>query len=61
MWTDIASTLVTFALYAQYLVFPQLLELPADTGYGLGQSMLGMAPWYAPAGLISFVAAPITP
>lgn len=60
-WTDIASALVTFALYVQYLVFPQVLELSTATGYGLGQSMLGMALWYAPAGFVSLIVAPLTP
>lgn len=40
--TNLASALVGFALYAQSLAVPQLLQLPVSTGYGLGQSMLAM-------------------
>lgn len=40
--TNAASILVGFAMYAQSLVVPQLLQLPEATGYGLGESMLAM-------------------
>ena len=38
--TNLASTMVGVAFYAISLVLPQLLQLPAATGYGLGQSMV---------------------
>jgi predicted MFS family arabinose efflux permease len=59
-WTNIASVLVTFAMYTQFLVLPQILELARGTGYGLGQSMLGTALWYGPCGLFMLVVAPLT-
>jgi MFS family permease len=40
--TNAASVVVGFAMYAQALILPQLLQLPEATGYGLGQSMLAM-------------------
>ncbi len=61
MWTNIISVLATFSMYVQFLVFPQILELPSGTGYGLGQSMLMMSLWYAPAGLMTLAVAPVTP
>lgn len=61
MWTNIISVLATFSMYVQFLVFPQILELPTETGYGLGQTMLNMSLWYAPAGLMTLAVAPITP
>ncbi len=49
--TNAASVVVGFAMYAQSLIVPQLLQLPASTGgYGLGQSMLAMGLWMAPLG-----------
>lgn len=59
--TNVASILVGFSMYAQSLVIPQLLQLPSATGYGLGQSMIQMGLWMAPAGLMMMVVAPIGP
>ena len=38
--TNVASVAVAFGMFALSLVAPQILELPPETGYGLGQSML---------------------
>ncbi|MFC7586134.1 MFS transporter [Nonomuraea antimicrobica] len=51
LFTNLASILVGFSMYAQSLVVIQLLQLPEATGYGLGQSMLAAGLWLAPAGL----------
>lgn len=59
LMTNAASILVGFAMYAQSLVVPQLLQLPKATGYGLGQSMLAMGLWMAPAGLMMMVMSPL--
>ncbi|MGP4050935.1 MFS transporter [Streptomyces sp. 2A115] len=59
LMTNVASILIGFAMYAQSLVVPQLLQLPKATGYGLGQSMLAMGLWLAPAGLMMMVMSPI--
>jgi MFS family permease len=48
--TNIASIFIGFAMYAQSLLLPQLMELPTSTGYGLGQTMLQMGLWMAPSG-----------
>lgn len=57
--TNVASILVGFALYAQSLIIPQILQLPTQTGYGLGQSMLQMGLWMAPSGLAMMLMSPI--
>jgi MFS family permease len=57
--TNLASIAVGFALFAMSLIGPQVLELPASTGYGLGQSMLHTGLWLAPGGLAMMVAAPV--
>ncbi|MGV9866778.1 MFS transporter [Rhodococcus koreensis] len=56
--TNAASVVVGFAMYAQSLIVPQLLQLPASTGYGLGQSMLAMGLWMAPSGLMMMAVSP---
>lgn len=57
--TNVASLLVGFAMYAQSLIIPQLLQLPVQTGYGLGQDMLSMGLWMAPGGLTMMLVSPI--
>ncbi|MFD4277137.1 MFS transporter [Streptomyces cyaneofuscatus] len=59
LMTNTASVLVGFAMYAQSLVVPQLLQLPEATGYGLGRSMLAMGLWMAPAGLMMMAMSPV--
>ncbi|MFG2497647.1 MFS transporter [Streptomyces sp. NPDC048441] len=59
LMTNAASVLVGFAMYAQSLVVPQLLQLPEATGYGLGQSMIAMGLWMAPAGLMMMALSPL--
>ncbi len=57
--TNAASVVIGFAMYAQALIIPQLMQLPKETGYGLGQSMLAMGLWMAPGGLMMMVVSPI--
>ncbi|MCK0091130.1 MFS transporter [Rhodococcus sp. HNM0563] len=57
--TNAASVVVGFGMYAQSLIIPQLLQLPTETGYGLGQSMLAMGLWMAPGGLMMMAVSPI--
>ena len=56
--TNLASLLVGFAMYAQALVLPQLLQLPSATGYGLGQTMIQMGLWTLPSGLMMMAISP---
>jgi MFS family permease len=57
--TNVASVAVGFALFGMSLIGPQILELPTETGFGLGQSMLQTGLWMAPGGLAMMVSAPI--
>lgn len=59
LMTDITSILIGFAMYAQSLILPQLMQLPTETGYGLGQNMLQMGLWMAPAGLAMTLMSPV--
>ncbi|NUL45404.1 MFS transporter [Cellulosimicrobium funkei] len=49
--TNLASVLFGFSMYAMNLIIPQVMQLPVDLGYGLGQTMIQMGLWMAPLGL----------
>ncbi|MFI5801920.1 MFS transporter [Streptomyces sp. NPDC051561] len=57
--TNLTSIMVGVAFYAISLVLPQLLQLPASTGYGLGQSMVMAGLCVAPLGLTMMFTAPL--
>ncbi|MBL1077289.1 MFS transporter [Nocardia sp. 2] len=58
--TNIASAVFGFAMFAQSLVIPQVLQLPEATGYGLGRSMMSVGLVMAPSGLVMMIAAPFS-
>jgi MFS family permease len=58
--TNLASAVFGFAMFAMSLVLPQLLQLPAATGYGLGRSMLVVGLVMAPSGLVMMALAPVS-
>ncbi|WP_329036850.1 MFS transporter [Streptomyces sp. NBC_00178] len=57
--TNLVSVMVGVAFYAVSLVLPQLLQLPASTGYGLGRSMVVAGLCVAPLGLTMMLVAPL--
>lgn len=60
LMTNIASILVGMGLFGQQLILPQVLQLPVETGHGLGQSMVAMGLWMAPGGLAMMAVAPLS-
>ncbi|MET0188644.1 MAG: MFS transporter, partial [Pseudonocardia sediminis] len=58
--TNCASAVFGFSMFAMSLVFPQLLQLPASTGYGLGQSILVAGLVLAPGGLCMMAMSPVS-
>lgn len=60
LFTNLASVLVGFSMYSMSLVLPQLLQAPALTGYGLGQSMVAAGLWMAPGGLVMMALSPVS-
>ncbi|MBN9792553.1 MFS transporter [Pseudonocardia sp. TMWB2A] len=58
--TNIASAVFGFSMFAMSLVFPQLLQLPKETGYGLGQSILVAGLVLAPGGLCMMAMSPVS-
>ncbi|MFF7982215.1 MFS transporter [Streptomyces sp. NPDC007901] len=55
LFTNLASVALGFSMFAMSLVLPQLLQLPEQTGYGLGKSMLTVGLVLAPQGLVMMV------
>ncbi|MGW4599861.1 MFS transporter [Streptomyces sp. NPDC004457] len=60
LFTNLASIAFGFSMFAMSLVLPQLLQLPARTGYGLGRSMLTVGLVMAPQGLVMMAMAPVS-
>jgi MFS family permease len=58
--TNLASLVFAFAMFAMSLVLPQLLQLPAETGYGLGRSLLVTGLVLVPAGLVMMAMSPVS-
>jgi MFS family permease len=58
--TNAASVVFGFSMFAMSLVYPQLLQLPASTGYGLGQSIIVAGLVLAPGGLAMMGMSPIS-
>src|SRR5690349_4305771 len=58
--TNLASIAVGFAMFAMSLVIPQLLQLPTQTGFGLGKSLLTAGLVMAPSGLVMMAFAPVS-
>jgi MFS family permease len=58
--TNLASMVFGFAMFAMSLVLPTLLQLPRDTGYGLGQTMLVAGLTLGPSGLVMMAFAPLS-
>lgn len=58
--TNAAAVAIGFGMMAQAIVVPRLLQSPAETGYGLGQTLLETGLWMAPGGLVMMAFSPIS-
>ncbi|GAA4960264.1 hypothetical protein GCM10023238_29140 [Streptomyces heliomycini] len=56
--TNLASVAIGFAMFSMSLVIPQMLQLPEETGYGPGQSLLTAGLVMAPSGLVMMALGP---
>lgn len=57
--TNLAALMIGFAMMAQSIVVPQLLQLPPEAG-GLGQTILQTGMWMAPSGLMMLAFSPVS-
>src|SRR5690606_16701428 len=60
LFTNIAAIGMGFALFSSNVTFPQMLELPVETGSGLGMDMLGAALIVATSGVMMMVVSPLS-
>lgn len=60
LFTNLSSIALGFALFAHNVAVPQILELPVDTGVGLGQTLLTASLVMMPSGIIMMIGSPIT-
>lgn len=58
--TNIAAIGMGFALFGSNVTFPQMLELPVETGSGFGLDMISAAFVVMPAGLVMMVISPLS-
>ena len=58
--TNIAAIGMGFALFSSNVTFPQMLELPVETGSGFGLDMVTAAFIIMPAGLVMMVISPLS-
>ncbi|WP_235558363.1 MFS transporter [Sphaerimonospora mesophila] len=58
--TNIASIAFGFAMFVTSLVFPQVLQAPAATGYGLGLSLLDAGLYMGVGGVMMIVLSPVS-
>ncbi|MEU1499218.1 MFS transporter [Streptomyces sp. NPDC005732] len=57
--TNLAAFMLGISFYVITLVLPQLLQLPASTGHGLGQSMVVAGLCVAPIGIMMILVTPL--
>lgn len=60
LFTNIAAIGMGFALFSSNVTFPQLLELPVETGSGLGLDMFSAALVVATSGVMMMVISPLS-
>lgn len=58
--TNVAAIGMGFALFSSNVTFPQMLELPVETGSGFGLDMMQAALVVMPAGLVMMVISPLS-
>ena len=60
LFTNLAALAMGFGMMAQSIVVPQLLQMPAATGHGLGQTIMQTGLWMAPAGVMMLLFSPVS-
>lgn len=58
--TNAASVLVGFAMFANFLTSAQQVQMPADTGYGFGLSVVSTGLVLLPGGLLMVAMSPVS-
>ena len=58
--TNLASVLIGYAMFTMFVLTPQILQAPPDTGYGFGASVLVSGLLLLPIGLAMAVFSPVS-
>lgn len=58
--TNAASVLIGFAMFANFLTSAQQVQMPADTGYGFGLSVVATGLVLLPSGLLMVAMSPVS-
>lgn len=60
VWTtNLAALLVGYAMFASFILIPQLVQLPTATGFGFGAGVAGAGMFMLPSALTMLVAGPL--
>ncbi|AWW35968.1 MFS transporter [Streptomyces sp. AS58] len=59
LMTNLATVASGFSIYTMLFVFPQILQAPPGTGYGLGQSLVRTGLAVAPNGVAALLVSPL--
>jgi MFS family permease len=60
LWTNVASVLIGFSMFAGFLLTTQVLQAPASTGYGHGLSLIEAGLVLLPVGVIMTIFSPLS-
>ncbi len=60
IFTNVAGLAMGFALFSSNVTFPQLLELPVESGSGFGLDMVSAAFIIMPSGIVMMLLAPLS-
>ncbi len=58
--TNAASVLVGFAMFANFLTSVQQVQMPVETGYGFGLSVVATGLWMLPSGIAMVLMSPVS-
>src|SRR3954451_13904571 len=60
LWTNVASVLVGFSMFAGFLLTTQVLQAPLSTGYGQGLSLIEAGVVLLPVGVMMTIFSPLS-
>jgi MFS family permease len=60
LFTNLAGAAFGFSLFSLQMIVPQIVQLPEQTGYGLGKDLLTVGLVMAPQGLVLMLMAPVS-
>ncbi len=58
--TNLAAVLIGFGMYSSFILFPQFVQTPSETGYGFGSSVTQAGLFLLPNALAMLIAGPTT-